>query len=154
MKKSIFVLMVAAVMSFACVFAGCASTSSSTTTKEGEEVTIVMHDNCPTDNAGAILAKAGIKAVDGSYSEETSFTFVGSPDASSIKPILTYTTRCRSIQQSIKSVSDSKTCTLEYNTKKDGTGITLDLSSSNAIILTLAKMIDQNATTIYAIYKY
>jgi len=160
MKKSTFILAAIAAMSLA--FTGCASTGTSTNNggssqggenKTGEKVTIKMYDNCPTDDSGGILAQAGIKILDSSYTGETSFSFIGTPDASSIQPILKFTSSCRAIQAAIQKTSGKK-CTLSYNTAKDGSGITLNLSSTTAILNTLAMMISKNATTIYGIYKY
>ena len=99
------------------------------------------------------IAQAGFKALDASYTGETSFTFVGAPDSSSIQPILKFTSSCKAIQTAMQKASGKK-CTLTYNTAKDGSGIKLDLSSSTAILNTLAMMISKNATTIYGIYKY
>ncbi|MBP5437619.1 MAG: hypothetical protein J6Y30_06500 [Treponema sp.] len=161
MKKATLVLAAVAAISFIFALSSCATTNSSGSSgssqggsnKQGEKVTIKMYDNCPTDDAGGILAQAGFKALDASYTGETSFTFVGTPDSSSIQPILKFTSSCRAIQAAMQKASGKK-CTLTYNTAKDGSGITLDLSSSTAILNTLAMMISKNATTIYGIYKY
>ena len=158
MKKATLILAALAVFSCVLGLSSCATTESSGnngggTQKQGEKVTIKMYDNCPTDDAGGILAQAGIKALDSSYTGESSFSFVGTPDASSIQPILKFTSSCRAIQAAIQKTSGKK-CTLTYNMAKDGSGITLDLSSSTAILNTLAMMISKNATTIYGIYKY
>ncbi|MBP5696313.1 MAG: hypothetical protein J6X11_06680 [Treponema sp.] len=161
MKKATLVLAAVAAISFIFALSSCATTNSSGSSgssqggsnKQGEKVTIKMYDNCPTDDAGGILAQAGIKALDSSYTGESSFSFVGTPDASSIQPILKFTSSCRAIQAAIQKTSGKK-CTLTYNTAKDGSGITLDLSSTTAILNTLAMMISKNATTIYGIYKY
>ena len=162
MKKSTLVLAAVAAISFIFALSSCATTNSSGSSggssqgggqQQGEKVTIKMYDNCPTDDAGGILAQAGIKALDSSYTGESSFSFVGTPDASSIQPILKFTSSCRAIQAAIQKTSGKK-CTLTYNTAKDGSGIKLDLSSSTAILNTLAMMISKNATTIYGIYKY
>ncbi|MBP5577054.1 MAG: hypothetical protein J6X67_09885 [Treponema sp.] len=162
MKKATLVLAAVAAISFIFSLSSCATTNSSGSSggssqgggqQQGEKVTIKMYDNCPTDDAGGILAQAGFKALDASYTGETSFTFVGAPDSSSIQPILKFTSSCRAIQAAMQKASGKK-CTLTYNTAKDGTGITLDLSSSTAILNTLAMMISKNATTIYGIYKY
>ncbi len=162
MKKSTLILAATALISCLFAFTACTTTSSSGSSggssqgggqQQGEKVTIKMYDNCPTDDAGGILAQAGIKALDSSYTGESSFSFVGTPDASSIQPILKFTSSCRAIQAAIQKTSGKK-CTLTYNTAKDGSGITLDLSSTTAILNTLAMMISKNATTIYGIYKY
>ncbi len=162
MKKSTLVLAAVAAISFIFSLSSCATTNSSGSSGEssqgggqqqGEKVTIKMYDNCPTDDAGGILAQAGFKALDASYTGETSFTFVGAPDSSSIQPILKFTSSCKAIQTAMQKASGKK-CTLTYNTAKDGSGIKLDLSSSTAILNTLAMMISKNATTIYGIYKY
>ena len=162
MKKSTLVLAAVAAISFIFALSSCATTNSSGSSggssqgggqQQGEKVTIKMYDNCPTDDAGGILAQAGIKALDSSYTGESSFSFVGTPDASSIQPILKFTSSCRAIQAAIQKTSGKK-CTLTYNTAKDGSGIKLDLSSSTAILNTLAMMISKDATTIYGIYKY
>ncbi len=157
MKKLTLVLVTVALISCLFAFASCATSSSSSdnggSTQTGEKVTIRMYDNCPTNEAGGILAQAGIKAMDGSYTGETSFTFVGSPDASSIQPILKFTSTCRAIQSAIQKTSGKK-CTLTYNTSKDGSGLALDLSSSTAILNTLAQMISKDTREIYGIYKY
>ena len=162
MKKSTLVLAAVAAISFIFALSSCATTNSSGSSggssqgggqQQGEKVTIKMYDNCPTDDAGGILAQAGFKALDASYTGETSFTFVGAPDSSSIQPILKFTSSCKAIQTAMQKASGKK-CTLTYNTAKDGSGIKLDLSSSTTILNTLAMMISKNATTIYGIYKY
>ncbi len=137
-------------------FTSCLTTSSSSSTsssKSSNQVTIKMYDNCPEDNYAAILAQAGIKAIDSSYTGVVSFSYSGTPSASSIQPILTYTTRCKTIQSAITKVA-GKTCTLTYNTSKNGSGTTLDFSSTDAALTTLAKMIAANQKEIYAIYTY
>ena len=162
MKKSTLVLAAVAAISFIFALSSCATTNSSGSSggssqgggqQQGEKVTIKMYDNCPTDDAGGILAQAGFKALDASYTGETSFTFVGAPDSSSIQPILKFTSSCKAIQTAMQKASGKK-CTLTYHTAKGGSGIKLDLSSSTAILNTLAIIISKNPTPIYGIYKY
>lgn len=126
MKKSTLVLAAVAAISFIFALSSCATTNSSGSSggssqgggqQQGEKVTIKMYDNCPTDDAGGILAQAGFKALDASYTGETSFTFVGAPDSSSIQPILKFTSSCKAIQTAMQKASGKK-CTLTYNTAK------------------------------------
>ena len=125
--------------------------ASSPTNGNSTTVTIKLDDNCPSDDY-AKAAQILLKAANSNYQSVISFSYQGTPSLSNIKPISTYYANCLAINQALKDGYGKST--LSFNTAKDGSGATLDFSSSNAIISSLLTMALYNYTTVYAIYKY
>ncbi|MBP5451668.1 MAG: hypothetical protein J6Y16_05480 [Treponema sp.] len=125
--------------------------ASSPTNGNSTTVTIKLDDNCPNDDT-ARAAQILLKAANKNYQSVITFSYKGTPDLSSVKPISTYYANCLSINAALKDAYGKST--LSFNTKKDGSGATLDFSSSNAILSSLLTMALYNYTEVYAIYKY
>ncbi|MBR7079014.1 MAG: hypothetical protein IKI40_00640 [Treponema sp.] len=114
-------------------------------------VTITLDDNCPNDD-NAKAAQILLKATNKNYQSVMTFSYKGTPSVSNIKPISIYYANCLAINQGLKEGHGKST--LSFNTKKDGSGVTLDFSNSTAIINSLLSMALYNYTQVYAIYKY
>ena len=155
MRKFLSLAVVAFIASI--IFSSCLSIEASNgtvrttspTNGNSSTVTIRLNDNCP-NNDYAKAAQLILKAANKDYKSEISFSYQGTPSLSAIKPISTYYANCLAINQALKDGYGKSTLT--FNTAKDGSGATLDFSSSNAIISSLLTMALYNYTTVYAIY--
>ena len=125
--------------------------TSSPTNGNSSTVTIRLNDNCPNNDA-ARAAQLILKAANKDYKSAITFSYQGAPSLSAIKPVSLYYANCLAINQALKDAYGKSTLT--FNTAKDGSGATLDFSSSNAIINSLLTMALYNYTTVYAIYKF
>ena len=151
MKHSIplftaFLLLLSSATLTSCLSSG----SSSTTTNKGP-TTITLYDNVPSDTA-AQASLLLVRKANTNYSSSTSFTNTGTPDASSIKPVLTYYATCEAIAQGIKEVHGN--CTLSFNTKADGSGQLVNFSTTQDAVASLLLMSLYNYTNVYAIYTF
>ncbi|MBO4320645.1 MAG: hypothetical protein J5857_09285 [Treponema sp.] len=158
MKKSLLGLTVLAFIA-AVSFTSCLSLESSNgtvklsspTNGNSTTVTIKLDDNCPSDDY-ARLAQIALKTANKNYQSVVTFSYQGTPNLSSIKPVSTYYANCLAINQALKDGHGKSTLT--FNTAKDGSGATLDFSNSTAIINSLLTMALYNYTNVYAIYKF
>lgn len=150
MKRFLPVLAVMSVLLVTLAFTGCLSSGSSST-NTNTTTTITLYDNAPSDSA-AQAALLLVRAANANYTSATSFTYTGTPDASSVKPILSYYATCEAIARGIKEVHGA--CTLSFNTKADGSGQLLNFSTTQDAVASLLLMSLYNYTSVYAIYTF
>lgn len=155
MKTANKVLLSTLLITLTVALTGCLSGfgSSSPSVEDNKVTTINMYVNIPTDTVG-IATLALVKVTNGSFTDPTSFTFTGMPDASATQPILSYYTYCQAVRATISQISGNKNASVTFNTKRDGSGYALDFSNTKAILRSLLIMAAYDATNVYAIYKY
>ena len=151
MKHFFRMLTASLVLLSALSLTACLSSGSSSTTKSNGPTTITMYDNAPSDSA-AQAALLLVRAANANYTSSTSFTYTGTPDASSIKPVLTYYATCEAIARGIKEVHGN--CTLSFNTQSNGSGQVLNFATTQDAIASLLLMSLYNYTSVYAIYTF
>lgn len=113
---------------------------------------IYMYDNCPNETS-AKLALSAIKSSQKGYKGVTTYNLANTPAEDNIENVTKYYGYCKNIKTAITKGSN-RLCNLTFNTAKDGSGIALDLSSKEARIESLMKMVAYGQTTVYAIYSY
>ena len=131
--------------------ASCLSTNKAVDTDDSQKF-IYMYDNCPNET-NARLALSAIRSSVKGYKGVTLYNIAVTPEEDSIQSVSDYYNYCRNIKTAITKGS-KRLCNLSFNTEKDGTGITLDLSTKEARVDSLMKMIAFGKTELYAIYSY
>lgn len=131
--------------------ASCLSTNEKAEYETSQKY-IYMYDNCPNETSAKLVLSAIKSSVKG-YKGVTKYNLAETPDEDNIDSVTQYYSYCRNIKTAITKGSN-RLCNLTFNTEKDGSGISLDLSSKEARVESLMKMVAYGQTTIYAIYSY
>ena len=101
----------------------------------------------------ALTAELALKTTIKDYHGVTFLEIKGSPSKENITSAMQYYDYCKSIARSIEKGTE-KPVSLSFNSKSDGSGETLDFSSSKAAKDSLEIMMHSETDCAYAVYLY